>query len=328
MRVLIAYAAAALMFSFVLLSHGSLTVRSQEADPWVSIISPLSHDVLNDNSIYVEWIGDNVVNYSVEMDGSGFMYLGDKTEKLYSGLGKGEHFFRVKAYGASGRSYIDSVRFTIDRVRPTAKYYGPTGIDVPTRTNITFEFSEEMDAGSVLIAVNDVEGYIKWSGRTVYLIPTTPLRPDIIYHVNVIGKDIAGNDMASAKWTFECIDVGKYQGNVIDISGRPIQYVQIELDDGTVFFTEQDGTFSFRSTYGNQTVHLSKEGFRSMEVEVFVDADNVVYGDPIQLDQAPSEQGLDINAVFVVLILSLLLSAFVIFAVVKVGRDTGLLPEE
>ncbi len=316
------------MLLFTLLFNGSSNVSSQEADPWVNIITPLSDDVLNDNSIYIEWVGDSVSYYAVEIDGSGFEEVGQKTEKLYSGLGKGEHFFRVKAYGASGRSYVDSVRFTIDRVRPTARYYGPTGIDVPTRTNITFEFSEEMDADSVLIAVNDVDGYIKWSGRTVYLIPTTPLRPDIIYHVHVIGKDLAGNDMASTKWTFECIDVGKYQGKVIDISGRPIQNVQIELDDGTVFFTEQDGTFSFRSTYGNQTVHLLKDGFRTVEVWVYVEPDDVVIGEPIRMDQAPSERALDINAVFVVLILALLLSAFVIFAVVKVGRDTGLLPEE
>ncbi len=141
MRALIVYAAVASMLIFALLSHGSYTVRSQETDPWVSIISPLSHDVLNDNSIYIEWVGDAVTHYAVEIDGSGFEDVGQKTEKLYSGLGKGEHFFCVKAYGASGRSYVDSVRFTIDRVRPTARYYGPTGIDVPTRTNITFEFS-------------------------------------------------------------------------------------------------------------------------------------------------------------------------------------------
>ncbi len=328
MKIITTYSAIIFVLSLPLLLIVSSPVSSQETDPWVSIVTPVPGEVLNDHSIYVEWIGDNVVNYSVEMDGSGFMYLGDKTEKLYSGLGKGEHFFRVKAYGASGRSYIDSVRFTIDRVRPTARYYGPMGIDVPTRTNITFEFSEEMDADSVLIAVNDVDGYIKWSGRTVYLIPTTPLRPDIIYHVNVIGKDLAGNDMASAKWTFECIDVGKYQGKVVDISGRPIQNVQIELDDGTVFFTEQYGTFSFRSTYGTQTIHLSKDGFRTVEVEVYVEPDDVVIGEPIRMDRAPSERGMNVNAVFVVLLLALLLSAFVIFAVVKVGRDTGLLPEE
>jgi len=185
-----------------------------------------------------------------------------------------------------------------------------------------------MDVDTVSIDIYGVSGEVVWVDNTAILDTTEDLRPDIEYQVTVLGKDLAGNDMVPYRWGFLCVDRGIYVGYIMDLGGRPISNVRIDLADGSIVVTDQDGAFSIESKWGPQVLRISKEGFRSMEVEVFVDADNVVYGDPIQLDQAPSEQGLDINAVFVVLILSLLLSAFVIFAVVKVGRDTGLLPEE
>ena len=316
------------MLLFASLLIGSSTVSSQGSDPWVSIITPLSDDVLNDNSIYIGWEGDAVAYYAVELDGSGFENVGQETEMIYHSMAGGEHVFRVKGYGDGGGSYVDSVRFTVDRVRPGMLAYGPTGTEVSVRSNITFTFSEMMDVDTVNIEIYGLSGEMMWADNSVTLYTALDLEPDIGYQVTVQGKDLAGNDMAPFRWSFLCIDRGIYMGHVVDLGGRPIPNVRIDLQDNSTILTDQDGAFTIGSKWGAQVLEISKDGFHSREVEVFVEADNVVYGDPIQLDRAPSEQGLNMNAVFVVLILALLLSAFVLFAVVKVGRDTGLLPEE
>ena len=320
--------AVAFALLLILLSLGVPAARSQEADPWVANNSPLTNDILNDNSIYIEWVGDSVSYYAIELDGSRYEDVGQTTNVIYHTMMDGDHIFKVKAYGTNGGSYVDSVRFTVDRVRPGVIAYGPTGADVTIRANISFSFSEPMDEGSVEIVIQSVSGDVNWDGDAVILDPEEDLEPDIDYQVRVQGKDLAGNDMVAFTWTFRCVEIGTYIGYVVDLGGRPLPHSRVQLEDNSTLLTDQEGVFTIESRWGPQVLRISKDGFSTVELEVFVRADQVVYGEPIQLDQSSSGPGWNVNAVLAVLLLALLLSAFVIFAVIKVGSDEGLFSEE
>ncbi|MDP1823497.1 MAG: Ig-like domain-containing protein [Archangium sp.] len=125
---------------------------------------------------------------------------------VVTGLANGTtYFFALAARDQNGNASertaeVSATPFLPDTMRPTVSLSTPTATTgVAVDTALTFGFSEDMDPGTVMVALVPLPpsgelGPATWlDGKTVRFQPTAVLAFNTTYTVTVLGSDLAGN---------------------------------------------------------------------------------------------------------------------------------------
>jgi len=311
-----------LLLTILSYQGGGQTIESYPPE----ILRPLYGDILNSESVYIEWThpggdppteGYSVLIDDIEVD------VGNTTHHLFKDAPQGTHEVLVKAFYTDGYSISSSVRFTVDRTRPSIVNYSPTGDHVPLRPNITFAFSEMMDEDSVLLENLGVEGRLEpWQGLWTFE-PYGELNPGLYYVVKVKGMDLAGNELVPFSWSFRCVDRGTVIARVVDQNERPVASARVYVDGEGPVFTDTEGYFSIESEHGPREVLIEKEGFSDLETTLYVKAGAVEKPEHLVMENEKEGGGVPLLSIFLTALLVLALAALIFFSVIWIMRERG-----
>ncbi|MBS3816391.1 MAG: right-handed parallel beta-helix repeat-containing protein [Candidatus Thermoplasmatota archaeon] len=185
-----------------------------------------------------------------------------------------EYYYHLSASNEMNESVLtDPVKAVPDGTPPTLVDYLPRGGNVSLNTTIEVEFSEKMDKESVDISIEGITGNITGDGKFYRFEPSGNLSYGTTYHVNVTGKDRAGNPLenGTASWSFSTPNTATISGRIIGEDGDPIVGVYINPDRGTKNTTGPDGRFEIQVPPGSRTIHISKPGYVEEEINIEVE---------------------------------------------------------
>jgi hypothetical protein len=238
--------------------------------PSVTITSPANGS--RTSSPVLTWTGsDNgtCVSYELFLDGGARTVATSANEFRFDPLDQGRHIVQVRAIDAAGNCAVAEVQFYYDAVSPFLADRGPSGRNATVDTKVWVTFSEEMNRSSVSVFVSGVAGTGSWSGNTLTLVPSAPLRAGASYTVTVSGTDLAGNRIDES-WTFSVATTATVTGQVLDADGRPLAGAVVALENGRTAVTDHSGAFSLEMENGQHDITISKPGYLRMTSTVFL----------------------------------------------------------
>ncbi|MGA1872408.1 MAG: C25 family cysteine peptidase [Thermoplasmatota archaeon] len=166
--------------------------------PWVDILFMENGTVYGNEDVLVRWDGGDDTSeptFLVKVDGDSWREPGAENSTLLEGLGDGSHSIALKVTDQAGREMTVWRTFRIDATAPYVVDITPSGNENPANSVVEVLFSEEMDRGTVSIAVTGVQGSVSWRGNTIVFSPAEGLQYGTDYRVTVSGSDIHGNPM-------------------------------------------------------------------------------------------------------------------------------------
>lgn len=305
------------------------TINGQNSTVVAAIPLGVSIDYPSVNGAYhtsrsgtIEW-GIEAINEvrttEVSIDGGAWTEASG-TSYEFTVASDGEHTAQVRVTSFVDNTETVARTFIVDTVAPTVVGKLPTGTDIAIESVVNVTFSEVMDATSVTIYVNGIDGEVTWSGNTATFTPDSLLAYDTQYTVAVNGKDLAGNSMESM-WQFTTLkDEGTIVGVIRDIDGDPVDGAKVKLSNGMTATTDAEGYFILEHVpSGNYTLSAVKDGYTYMERYVNVTAGETA--DIGMLSLKASGGGSSWLIIAVVLIVATV--AILIFALVRRDRMGG-----
>ncbi|MFO8109903.1 MAG: NosD domain-containing protein [Thermoplasmata archaeon] len=288
--------------------------------PELYINEPQDDLYTNDRSITATWNGtdDNsgIDFFEIRLGNDPWINVGYNKSHTFYNLTDGTRSLWVKAVDKAGNQATCRVVFTIDTKRPSVISYDPVGPSKPVNASVRVMFSEEMDQDTVEVVVND-EHFMTYEWLNETTLRAFP--PDVFiygtnYHVNVIGSDLAGNELTTTSWSFETKTGGTVTGRIINKDGNSVSGVKISLED-TIAFTDEQGQFRFATYSGERTAVLTKEGYEGKEVTIEVVAGEETDVGEITMSQikASSYDLLLIIASFVVVVTGIMALAIFLY---------------
>ena len=173
----------------------------------------------------------------------------------------------VKVEDLAGNVREANVSVTVDTVLPSIALRMPAlnSIRVNPVAYLTVGFSEAMNESSLaFIIYPSTEGAVSWSEETATFTPHQPLPYATRYSVTVVGKDLAGNSLASPDNVLRFTTLAKMSGTVHDQKGEPIDNATVSIvRDGVVIVqasTDHRGRFEMTAEIGNYTLRISSKG--------------------------------------------------------------------
>jgi parallel beta-helix repeat protein len=221
------------------------------------------------------------------------------TSLSYTSTQNLDGWYNVSARGKDRAGNVGpegTVQMILDSAPPRAVDYGPLGTSVSVSAIITVSFNEPMVLSSVRVLMG-ASGNITWDGNTtLYFAPTSDLRYNYEYQVQVNGRDLAGNTMTSLLWEFTTRpNSGTVTGKVLNEIDAPIQGALVSLENGQTSTTNRDGMFSITAPSGNHTLTIRYEGYGDFRVNITLSA-----GDTTDIGSAPlSKTGTDFSWVII-----------------------------
>ena len=163
---------------------------------------------------------------------------------------------------------IPGLEIPADITPPEIISYAPQGLNAEQGDSITITFSEDMNASTVVVMVNDVTQNGTWNDRTFELDIGLDFETDYIVTVN--GQDLSGNNMTEFSWTFRTEGPNAtVSGRVIDEDGNPLAGVRVVLD-GVGAVTGDDGRFSLEVAPGNYSFEFWKDDYTAHTLSIHV----------------------------------------------------------
>ena len=163
---------------------------------------------------------------------------------------------------------IPGLEIPADITPPEIISYAPQGLNAEQGDSITITFSEDMNASTVVVMVNDVTQNGTWNDRTFELDIGLDFETDYIVTVN--GQDLSGNNMTEFSWTFRTEGPNAtVSGRVIDEDGNPLAGVRVVLD-GVEAVTGDDGRFSLEVAPGNYSFEFWKDDYTAHTLSIHV----------------------------------------------------------
>lgn len=210
---------------------------------------------------------------------------------------------------------ISGLEIPVDITPPEVISYSPQGLDAEQGSSIVVTFSEDMNASSVVVLVNDVQSNGTWDDRTFTLDLALEFESD--YQVEVTGQDLSGNAMEQFDWTFRTEDRdAQITGRVIDENAQPISGVLLKVGEQETL-TNADGRFSLVLSPGIHIINFSADGYLDQQNLITVEDGGDADLGNITLERAPSDSGTLNDLVFyaglVMIGLLLATAAFIIW---------------
>lgn len=195
-------------------------------------------------------------------------------------------------------SRIDGLEVPADIIAPTVTDWAPQGRDAEHGAAISVTFSEDMNASTVTMLINNVTTNGIWNDRT--FTSGLALEFETDYQVLVHGEDLSGNQMAQFAWAFRTEDIeAEVVGRVVDDEGGPISGVLVIAGEQNAL-TNVDGRFSLLLSPGDHILNISKGGYLDRMVMVHVEPGGDMSLEDIPLESAPGDDGTMNNLVFYV----------------------------
>jgi len=186
---------------------------------------------------------------------------------------------------------ISGLVIPADITLPEVIAHAPQGRDAEQGDAITITFSEDMNASSVIVLVNNHTQNGTWDDRSFILDLELEFETD--YTVAVIGEDLSGNALEQFGWTFRTEDLAaEVIGTVVDIDGRPLSGVLVTVGEQEAL-TNVNGTFSLLLLPGDHILNMSKDGYLDKMVMVHVEPGGDMELEDSVLQDAPGDTGLD-----------------------------------
>lgn len=165
----------------------------------------------------------------------------------------------------------------------------PQGLDAEQGDHIAITFSEDMNASSVIVMVNEVLTNGTWDDRTYLLGMDLEFESD--YQVAVSGEDLSGNELEPFSWSFRTEDINaEVTGRVVDDNGEPLSGVLVKVGEQEAL-TNVDGSFSLLLSPGNHILNMSRDGYLDKMVMVHVEPGGDMDLGNITLESAPEGGG-------------------------------------
>jgi C1A family cysteine protease len=239
--------------------------------PDITIIGPQAGIYLNHRQLQVSFS----VNDSLSPIGKRWARLGEGSS--YSEIegdawnttapGDGPVKIFVKVEDMVGNVREVNVSVMVDTVLPSIVLRMPAlnSVRVNPVAYLTVGFSEAMNVSSVAFVISPAtEGQVSWSEGTATFTPFQPLPFATRYSVTILGKDMAGNSLASPDNMLLFTTIAKLSGTVKDPKGEPIGNATVSIvRDGNVVAqttSDQMGYFEMMAEIGNYTLRISSEG--------------------------------------------------------------------
>lgn len=186
---------------------------------------------------------------------------------------------------------IPGLEIPADITPPEVIEHAPQGRDAEQGDSITITFSEDMNASSVVVLVNNATRNGTWNDRTFILDLALEFETD--YQVVVMGEDLSGNALEPFGWTFRTEDINaQVIGRVIDGDGGPLSGVLVTAGEQQAL-TNVNGTFSLLLSPGDHILNMSKDGYLDKMVMVHVEPGGDMELEDSVLQDAPGDAGLD-----------------------------------
>ena len=262
-----------------LLGHSG-TVRMEfwvdSEAPQLEILSPLDGNLTAANSTYLSWTSSDIaslVTMMVQVDDGAFLFA-NGTDHISLVLNEGEHKLTVIAIDLAGNRATRSVNITIDRTAPSAKLYGPTGLDCPIDGDIWVVADEKVE--NVIAYVNGAplpNSSCSIDGTDINL--TFALSHDRDYAVSLILIDTAGNTR-NISFSFHTTAIAVWSGRVVDRDGAAVVGAVVSAGN-TTCVTGSDGSYSLRALYNITEVTVTAPGMAARTISV----DQLALGDVV-----------------------------------------------
>lgn len=163
---------------------------------------------------------------------------------------------------------IVGLEIPADITPPEVVAYQPQGLDAEQRVPISITFSEDMNASSVFVMVNNAQVNGTWNDRTFVL--GISLEFEMEYAVSVTGQDLSGNEMTEFIWSFRVEDRNAtITGQVVDEDGDPLEGVVVVIGDFQTN-TTADGNFSLEVPPGNYSFDFLKDDYTARPLNIVV----------------------------------------------------------
>jgi hypothetical protein len=139
---------------------------------------------------------------------------------------------------------------------------------VPVDSNISVTLSEPMDWTTVMLLLDGSQ--ITWtrSGNSISYDPSDDLLYGRTYHVGIVGRDLAGNELLEGSWSFSTDNNCTVKLLVTDEDGGPLSGAVLYFYSGDNFQTGSDGWAEFRTMAGDYAVTVRKEGYKDRIVTI------------------------------------------------------------
>jgi len=184
---------------------------------------------------------------------------------------------------------IPGLEIPADITPPEVIAHTPQGKDAEQGDAITITFSEDMNASSVIVLVNNHTESGTWDDRTFILDLELEFETD--YQVVVMGEDLSGNALEQFGWAFRTEDRNaQITGRVIDENAQPISGVLLWVGEQETL-TNVDGRFSLLLSPGIHIINISAEGYLDQQYLITVEEGGDEDLGNITLDEALADGG-------------------------------------
>lgn len=191
------------------------------------------------------------------------------------------YYYRLRASLRDNSSVLtERIEVTPDGTPPRIIRYNPRGENVSVDSVITVEFSERMQEGSVNISIDGIPGDLRGEDKIYHFEPSENLSYRTVYHVNVTGKDLAGNlllEEEKINWNFTTVSTLTVRGRILDEDGKPLEGVVVDTDKGTENTTDTDGRFMIKLEHGYRSIQISKPGYEEKEISLEVKEEELAH---------------------------------------------------
>jgi len=164
---------------------------------------------------------------------------------------------------------IPGLDIPVDITPPEVIGHSPQGRDAEQGEAISVTFSEDMNASSVIVMVENSTRSGIWDDRTFILDLELEFETD--YQVVVTGEDLSGNALEQFGWTFRTEDRNAgVAGRVINENGQPLSGVLVTVGEQEAL-TNVNGSFIMTLSPGDHALNMSKAGYLDRMVMVHVE---------------------------------------------------------
>jgi len=182
---------------------------------------------------------------------------------------------------------ISGLEIPADITPPEVVNNSPNGSNAEQREAIRITFSEDMNASSIIVLVNNVTESGTWVDRTFIIDLALEFETD--YQVAVMGEDLSGNILEQFGWAFRTEDLNaEVLGRVIDDDGEPLSGVLVTAGMQEAL-TNVNGNFGLVLSPGDHALNMSKEGYLDKMVMVHVEPGGDMVLEDSVLQEAPEE---------------------------------------
>jgi hypothetical protein len=243
----------------------AVSVNIDSSIPQLDIIEPSNGSIFNRNELMIRWeaadTGPGQLETVLELDGESLPDQAGGSKIYLTDLEEGLHEMTIMVFDLAGNSVMSRIIFGIDTIAPVVTSREPEGSRVDLDSNISLTLSEPMDWATVMMLVDGSQVEFRRDGNVLTYDPPEDFQYGRKYSIGIVGRDLAGNELANGSWSFQTDNNASVRIKVTDSDGNPLSGVSVKLYSGEVFSTEPDGFVEFTIISGDIAVTFSVEGY-------------------------------------------------------------------